>query len=126
MQNEKLLLEKITKRPDYLGMRNGYKVSMPGFILQGKLRGVSTSINPTFSRYGLTCSKRIGNAVKRNRAKRRLRSVVMAILPYSALEGWDYVLIGKTNSTENLSFDNLKDSLTKALSKIHQKDGKKL
>ena len=98
-------------------MRNGYKVSMPGFILQGKSRSVDTSVNSSVSRYGLTCSKRIGNAVKRNRAKRRLRSTVMAILPYSGLEGWDYVLIGKTNSTENLSFDNLKDSLT--LSLIH-------
>ena len=112
MQNEKLLLGKITKRPDYIGMRNGYKVSMPGFILQGKLRGVNASLNPTVSRYGLTCSKRIGNAVKRNRAKRRLRSAVMDVLPYSALQGWDYVLIGKTNSTENLPFDILKDSLT--------------
>ena len=107
-------------------MRNGYKVSMPGFILQGKLRGVNASINPTVSRYGLTCSKRIGNAVKRNRAKRRLRSAVMAILPYSALEGWDYVLIGKTNSTENMPFDILKGNLTTALREIHQKDGKKL
>ena len=126
MKKKKLLLEKITKRPDYVEMRNSYKVSMPGFILQGKSRSVDTSVNSSVSRYGLTCSKRIGNAVKRNRAKRRLRSAVMAILPYSGLEGWDYVLIGKTNSTENLSFDNLKDSLTKALSKIHQKDGKEL
>ena len=126
MQNKKLSLEKITKRPDYARMRNGYKVSMPGLILQGKLRDVNTSVNPTISRYGLTCSKRIGNAVKRNRAKRRLRSVVMAILPYSALEGWDYVLIGKTNSTENMSFDILKDNLITALRKIHQKDGEKL
>ena len=126
MQNEKLLLEKITKRPDYVRMRNGYKVSMPGLILQGKLRDVNTSVNPTISRYGLTCSKRIGNAVKRNRAKRRLRSAVMAVLPYSALQGWDYVLIGKTNSTENMPFDILKGNLTTALREIHQKDGKKL
>ena len=126
MKKKKLLLEKITKRPDYVEMRNSYKVSMPGFILQGKSRSVDTSVNSTVSRYGLTCSKRIGNAVKRNRAKRRLRSVVMAILPYSGLEGWDYVLIGKTNSTENISFDILKANLTTALREIHQKDGKKL
>ena len=99
---------------------------MPGFILQGKSRSVDTSVNSTVSRYGLTCSKRIGNAVKRNRAKRRLRSAVMAILPYSGLEGWDYVLIGKTNSTENISFDILKGNLTTALREIHQKDDKKL
>ena len=126
VKKKKLLLEKITKRPDYVKMRNGHKVSMPGFILQGKSRAVDTSVNSTVSRYGLTCSKRIGNAVKRNRAKRRLRSAAMAILPYSALEGWDYVLIGKTNSTENMSFDILKDNLITALRKIHQKDGEKL
>ena len=126
MKKKKLLLEKITKRPDYVKMRNSHKVSMPGFILQGKSRSVDTSVNSAVSRYGLTCSKRIGNAVKRNRAKRRLRSAVMAILPYSALEGWDYVLIGKPNSTENISFDILKGNLTTALREIHQKEGKKL
>ena len=115
MKKKKLLLEKITKRPDYVKMRNSHKVSMPGFILQGKSRSVDTSVNSAVSRYGLTCSKRIGNAVKRNRAKRRLRSAVMAILPYSALEGWDYVLIGKTNSTENMPFDILKGNLTTCL-----------
>ena len=126
MLRKNILLEKITKRVDYAQMRRGHIISTSGFILQGRARHSDSLVNPNVARYGLTCSKRIGNAVKRNRAKRRLRSAVMAVLPYSALQGWDYVLIGKTNSTENLPFDIIKDSLTKALSKIHGKDDKKL
>ncbi len=119
-----LLLQKITKHADYVEMRKGYKINTSGFILQGKPRNSNSLVSPDVARYGLTCSKRIGNAVRRNRAKRRLRSLATNILPISALEGWDYVLIGKVNSTEILSFDILKKSLTKALIKIHDMDEK--
>ncbi len=125
MNTEYLLLEKMTKHADYLEMRNGHRIPTPGFILQGKLRAIDSRIKPNVARYGLTCSKRIGNAVKRNRAKRRLRSLVANVLPDFGLKGWDYVLIGKVNSTEGLAFDIMKEDLTKALLKIHNKGGKR-
>ena len=119
VHKKNLLLEKITKHVDYADMRKGHKISTSGFILQGKPRNTNSLVSPNVARYGLTCSKRIGNAVRRNRAKRRLRSLATDILPSSGLQGWDYVLIGKINSTEILSFDILKNSLTTALTKIH-------
>ena len=116
-----ILLEKITKHSDYAEMRNGYKISMPGFVLQGKPRNTESRVKASVARYGLTCSKRIGNAVKRNRVKRRLRSLAANILPRSGLAGWDYVLIGKINSTESLAFDTLKETLSIALAKMHNR-----
>ncbi len=121
MLRKNILLEKITKHVDYAQMRRGHIISTSGFILQGRARDSDSLVNPNVARYGLTCSKRIGNAVKRNRAKRRLRSLVANILPRSGLAGWDYVLIGKINSTESLTFDTLKETLSIALEKMHNR-----
>ena len=121
MLGKSILLEKITKHVDYAQMRRGHIISTSGFILQGRARNSDSLVNPNVARYGLTCSKRIGNAVKRNRAKRRLRSLVANILPRSGLAGWGYVLIGKINSTESLTFDTLKETLSIALEKMHNR-----
>ena len=121
MLRKNILLEKITKHVDYAQMRRGHIISTSGFILQGRARNSDSLVNPNVARYGLTCSKRIGNAVKRNRAKRRLRSLAANILPRSGLAGWDYVLIGKINSTESLAFDTLKETLSIALAKMHNR-----
>lgn len=74
--------------------------------------------DPTI-RVGYTCSKKIGNAVARNRAKRRLRAVVAEALMFGAQPGWDYVLIGRPGVTIDRDFQALKGDLTYALRKIH-------
>lgn len=74
--------------------------------------------DPTI-RVGYTCSKKIGNAVARNRAKRRLRAVVAEALMFGARPGWDYVLIGRPGVTIDRDFQALKGDLTYALRKIH-------
>jgi ribonuclease P protein component len=55
----------------------------------------SRDVAPFALRVGFTCSKKVGNAVARNRAKRRLRAAAAAILPTHAAPGYDYVLIGR-------------------------------
>ena len=70
-------------------------------------------------RVGFTCSKKVGNAVARNRAKRRLREVARAVLPVYGLEGWDYVLIGRADVTADLPYDVLLSDLRYALRKVH-------
>lgn len=70
-------------------------------------------------RMGFTCSKKVGNAVARNRAKRRLREAARMILPAHGRPGWDYVLIGRANETAQRPFEELKRDLIYALKKIH-------
>lgn len=72
-------------------------------------------------RVGFTCSKKVGNAVARNRAKRRLREVARAVLPAEGREGWDYVLIGRPEVTAALPFPQLLADLSHALARVHAK-----
>lgn len=66
-----------------------------GFILQ-TLKREKESTNDKRIRVGFTTSKKVGNAVERNRVRRRLREVARLYLPELAKEGYDYVLIGRT------------------------------
>ena len=70
-------------------------------------------------RVGFTCSKKVGNSVARNRAKRRLREAAWAVVPTRGRNGWDYVLIGRADVTATRPFNALKDDLRFALRKIH-------
>ena len=65
-------------------------------------------------RVGFTCSKKVGNAVARNRAKRRLRAAARAVLPAHGRPGWDYVLIGRPEATAARPFASLCDDLAAA------------
>jgi ribonuclease P protein component len=69
-------------------------------------------------RVGFTCSKKVGNAVARNRAKRRLREVARLDLPRLAKAGYDYVLIGKKDATANREFEAMRGDFAKALGKL--------
>ena len=70
-------------------------------------------------RVGFTCSRKIGNAVTRNRAKRRLRAVARDVLPAHARPGWDYVLVGRPGATVTRDYRALRDDLHAALRSVH-------
>jgi ribonuclease P protein component len=65
-------------------------------------------------RYGITVTKRIGNAVVRNRMKRRFRALIRELLPDHGLPGHDHVLIGREGGIER-DFDKLRSELVAAL-----------
>ena len=91
---------------------------MPGFVLQARRRrGDEAAETPI--RVGFTCSKKVGNAVARNRAKRRLREIARAVVPADGRPGWDYVLIGRAGATAERDFATLKADLARALQKVH-------
>ena len=71
-------------------------------------------------RVGFTCTKKVGNAVARNRAKRRLREAARMVLPEHGRDGWDYVLIGRAEATAARPFEDLKHDLISELKKLHQ------
>jgi len=84
-------LEKLTKRSDYLAAATTeVRWVSPAFILQIYAR--RTDVSP---RYGITASRKVGGAVERNFAKRRLRTLVHTHLSSHARSGTDYVLIAR-------------------------------
>lgn len=76
---------------------------------------------PAEVRYGITCSRKVGNAVTRNRARRRLRAAAREILPELGQPGWDYVLIGRAGRTASMPFDRLRADLIRALCELHNR-----
>ena len=72
-------------------------------------------------RVGFTCSKKVGNAVARNRAKRRLREVARALLPEHGKPGWDYVLIGRPDVTATRDFAEMRAELASAVDAVHSR-----
>ncbi len=86
-----LSLEKLTKRSEFLAVaKAGLKSVTPAFIVQAHKRSSEES-----SRYGITASRKVGNAVKRNRAKRRLRALIRQTFQLKNKPGTDYVLIAR-------------------------------
>jgi len=85
---------------------------MPGFVLQVRDR---TDADPGY-RIGFTVTKKIGNAVVRNRMKRRFRALARELLPSLGIAGSDHVLIGRAGGVER-DYATLRDELRKALGK---------
>ena len=91
-------LIRLTRRSDFERLtRRGNKQVMPGLVLQTKERADARALAPT--RVGFTVSKKVGGAVARNRAKRRLRAAVATVLK-DARPGLDVVLVGRKATLE--------------------------
>jgi ribonuclease P protein component len=71
-------------------------------------------------RVGFTASKKVGNAVTRNRAKRRLRAAASQLLPLLGRQGHDYVLVARASTTQR-PFEALLTDITTALTSAHRK-----
>lgn len=107
-------MERLKKRHEFLRAARGSKWVTPGLILQCWQRG-----DTAISRIGFTVTKRVGNAVVRNRVKRRLREVARQDKAHS-LTGFDYVIIGR-KSTIARGFGELGQDLNEAFRGIHKK-----
>lgn len=106
----------LTKRADFLRANSGLRNARAGFVLLTRPNGGQGI------RFGITVTKKIGNAVVRNRMKRRFRELLRAALPTQGLPDHDHVLIGRAGGVER-DFALLSDELTQALERARESKG---
>lgn len=106
---------RLRHRADFLKAAAAHRQHAPAFLLQARAREDGDAA----VRVGFTCSKKVGNAVARNRAKRRLREAARLTLPALARPGWDYVLIGRPEVTASRPFAALCADLAEAMGRAH-------
>lgn len=111
-------LSALRVRRDYLAAAKASKQVRQGFVLQARQRE-SQEPATTPIRFGLTASKKTGNAVMRNRIRRRLRALAKEVLPRHGEAGFDYVMIGRVHTAPR-SWADLHKDLRSALKAIHQ------
>ncbi|MGF1445182.1 MAG: ribonuclease P protein component [Pikeienuella sp.] len=110
-------LATLKQRREFLACSRARKWVAPGLIVQGRARGPEDQGPP---RVGFTCSKKLGKAVTRNRAKRRLREVARQALAPRARRGWDYVLVGRPEATVSRPFPSLLADVVTAVERLHR------
>lgn len=113
-------ITRLKRRPEFLRVASARcKWVAPGLILQARRRAPQESVEAGDLpiRVGFTVSRKVGNAVRRNRARRRLRSAVERVLPVHAMEGHDYVVIGRA-ATLSRPFAALVGDLETALKRL--------
>jgi ribonuclease P protein component len=129
--------QRLKRRREFLHVaRAGRKWAAPGLVLQVLDRhavkntddcehienlsniGIGDRVNENVIRVGFTVTRKIGGAVVRNRARRRLRAAVETVMPTHAAPGKDYVVIGRAKTNARL-FSDLVGDLETALRKLN-------
>jgi ribonuclease P protein component len=114
------IVERLKRRSDFRAAADGLRASGRAFVLQARQRAADDAI-----RIGFTVSRQVGNAVERNRVRRRLREIVRlsaTVEPAALRPGHDYVLIGR-RAALTAPFDEIKNDLDKALVRVHAAGG---
>ena len=112
-------MERLKKRADFLRAARGIRRVEGSVTLETCLTPAPVA-RPNALRVGFTASKKIGNAVTRNRAKRRLRAAASQLLPLLGRGGHDYVLVAR-GTTVGRPFPALLTDITTALKAAHRK-----
>lgn len=103
----------IKKRNDFLALRGATGANSPGFLLLAR----RNPANDGAARIGLTVTKKLGNAVVRNRIRRRLRAAAREVFPAHALPDTDYVFIARKPAIDR-NYAALLDDMKRALLRL--------
>jgi ribonuclease P protein component len=105
-------MDRLRQRADFLAAANGARMNSPAFVVQRRFRDDEGPI-----RVGFTVTKKNGNAVERNRIRRRLRELVKRLDVISMRPHSDYVLVGRRAALHR-GFATMLDDLRSALHRL--------
>ncbi|HXE28066.1 MAG TPA: ribonuclease P protein component [Stellaceae bacterium] len=115
-------LARLKRRPEFLAVAASRRRWVaPGLILQAARRPEDSDLPPV-PRIGFTASRKVGIAVVRNRARRRLKAAAEQVLPQHGAPGFDYVAIARTE-TATRPFAELVADMTTAMERLNAKAG---
>jgi ribonuclease P protein component len=106
-------IERLTSRPQFLAAAKGVSEARGAVVIQR----LDRQDGVTAVRLGFTATRKVGNAVHRNRAKRRLREAARAMVPLLAVSGSDYVFIARMGTADR-PWDRLLDDVKSALTRL--------
>ncbi|MBX9683061.1 MAG: ribonuclease P protein component [Hyphomicrobium sp.] len=117
----------LKSRSEFLAVRGGSKASCASFLIEGRKRRTADAtgrlaktkaIDPSLTRFGFTITKKLGNAVVRNRIRRRLKAAVTSVMQEQTIAGFDYVIVARTAAFDRPYSDLIAD-LRRSLDKLH-------
>ena len=108
-------MQRLKRRQDFVAAAKGVYQPMPAFVVQAVHRKDEAP-----ARIGFTCTKKLGNAVMRNRIRRRLKEASRLCLGAHVKAGFDYVVIGRA-AAETRPFEILQADLISATARLHIK-----
>ena len=108
-------MQRLKRRQDFVAAAKAVSWGTPGFMMQLRRRDDDAA-----ARVGFTCTKKLGNAVVRNRIKRRLKEASRLVLGPIAQTSCDYVIIGRS-AAQSRSFELLQTDLISAVQRLHMK-----
>jgi ribonuclease P protein component len=115
-EGDGIALGRLRNRAEFLRTRGGRSWAAPSLVLQARANETEAA---GAARFGFTATKRLGAAVQRNRARRRLREAVRLVAPAHARAGYDYVVIARQGSLTQ-TFQDIVKELQTALRKVHE------
>jgi len=108
-------MQRIKRRQDFVAAAKAASQGTPGFLLVAHFRGDDAA-----PRVGFTCTKKLGNAVARNRIRRRLKEAARLVFDRVARPSYDYILIGRS-AAQSRGFEILQSDLISAATRLHAK-----